>query len=764
MLPFLAVTFVSALCTTLGNASATIDCRIDGNRVTVTLEAESFNVFEEPHGQRLKMDDFGHLTTPGRPHLPMKKFLIALPPGTRAESIEILRTRTSQLPGTYRIVPSSPIVPLPDMQRWDDAMKRMQGEWQAEYDALYLSDLPFPSEAAWLAGRGALRKYSYAAVAFCPFTYYPESGRLEHHSEIEIVIDCEMVHSDGPDTPLSRLLMDQAADERASGLFSNYAQVADLYNPEGAGSAPQDEIYDYVIITIQPLVNAITASEFLACKSAFGHSVKTVLTTDSEITSQPGQDLSEQIRNFLRTYYATWSIEYVLIVGDYATVPMRICYPDPAFHVYDPSDPGLVAPGTPTDYYYADLSYSDAISWDLDGDGYHGEYSEDAPDFLAEVAVGRIPVNNPTRITYALNKMVAFEEDNGAWKNNVLHAGAILFFENQDYSGYPFIDGATCLDSIETGLMSGYNISHLSEQQGIVTSHFDWPPLSEATFTGNWRNLEHAIVNWSGHGWPDGAYRTIWAWDDGDGVPEHGNGEMQSSRFIGHGSPVDDDHPSIVFAISCDVGWPEPNPYGNLGIDLLTLQSWGPSAGIVSSARPAAISGDWKNDPGGTEQICFDFNRYMIVEREPVGDALYDGKFHATTHYGWDRVYEYMNLYNFNLYGDPSLEIDRSTVSVTDAGGRSRELVHLLPSSPNPFESVAALRFNMSVTGPLRVTVHDVAGRLIATLADGNHDAGRYVLRWDGTNERGKRLPPGLYFAIAKTAGYQASQKLILLK
>jgi hypothetical protein len=443
---------------------------------------------------------------------------------------------------------------------------------------------------------------------------------------------------------------------------------------------------------------------------------------------------------------------------------MRICYPDPEFHVYDPSDPGLVAPGTPTDYYYADLSYTDAVSWDLDGDGYPGEYSEDAPDFLAEVSVGRIPVNDPARITYALNKMVAFEEDNGAWKSNVLHAGAILFFENQDHSGYPFIDGATCLDSIETGLMSGFNISHLSEQQGIVTSHFDWPPLSEATFTANWRNLEHAIVNWSGHGWPDGAYRTIWAWDDGDGVPEHGNGEMQSSRFIGHGAAVDDDHPSIVFAISCDVGWPEPNPYGNLGIDLLTLTGWGPSAGIVSSSRPAAISGDWKNDPGGTEQICFDFNRYVIVEREKVGDALYDGKFHATSHYGWDRVYEYMNLYNFNLYGDPALEVDRSTVSVTEAGVRSGDLVRLLPSSPNPFESVTVLRFNMSVVSPLRVTVHDVAGRRVATLVDAKHDTGEYVLRWDGRNERGKRLPPGLYFAIVKTAGYQASQKLILMK
>ena len=38
----------------------------------------------------------------------------------------------------------------------------------------------------------------------------------------------------------------------------------------------------------------------------------------------------------------------------------------------------------PTDSYYADLSLSDAESWDLDGDTYYGEHGDDAPDFLAD--------------------------------------------------------------------------------------------------------------------------------------------------------------------------------------------------------------------------------------------------------------------------------------------------------------------------------------------------------------------------------------------
>ncbi|MCK4413196.1 MAG: T9SS type A sorting domain-containing protein [Candidatus Eisenbacteria sp.] len=756
---------VAILCVGPSGAAPEItECAVNGNRVAVTIEAGSYEVVETSRGQRLVMEQFNDLNVIGSPLLPMKRFLIALPPGALATSVQILNTQTTILPGTYRIAPSMPIMLLSDMPRWEEAMQKLQREWEAEYDAAYLSDMPFPEKPAWLSTRGTLRKYSYASVAFCPFTYHPESGRLLHHRQIQLVIDCEMPPSSGPEARLlGRIMLDQVADEKAPRLFSNSWQIEDLYPAQEAPAPLADETYDYVIITTSNLQDAIAASSFPTWKSTRGYNLRTVLTTDSEIANQPGVDLAAQIRNFLRSCYATWGIEYVLMVGDYTTVPMRICYPDPEFHVYDPSDPNLTAPGTPTDYYYADLSFPDALSWDSDGDGYYGEYSEDDPDFLAEVAVGRIPVDDPVRVTYALDKIVTFEQDTGDWKSNVLHGGAILFFENQNQSGYPFIDGATCLDSIETGLMSGFTITHFSEQAGIVTSPFPWPPLTEASFTSSWGNGEHAIVNWSGHGWCNSVARTVWEWDDGDGIPESSNGEMQSLRLIDCASSnLDDDHPSIIFAISCNVGYPEPYPYGNLGIDLLTLPGWGSAAGIVCSARPAAISADWKNSPGGTEQICYDFNRYMIVEAEKVGDALYDGKFHATTHYGWEWLFEYANLYNLNLFGDPSLGIDGMMADVPETGRLIRETLYLESCAPNPFTSTADLRFVTTEPGPWRVDVFDVEGRQVATLARGIHDAGEFEVSWDGTGDDGKQLGSGLYFIIVDAGGHQVSRKLVL--
>ena len=130
--------------------------------------------------------------------------------------------------------------------------------------------------------------------------------------------------------------------------------------------------------------------------SSFGH----VRIRVSEETFQPGQrlgssDLAQQIRNFLRSYYGPWSIKYVFLVGSYAAVPMRYCFPDPDNHWHEPSNPSVWVGSVPTDVYYADLSLPDSESWDRDGDGFHGEYEQDNPDFLPEVYVGRIPTDRP---------------------------------------------------------------------------------------------------------------------------------------------------------------------------------------------------------------------------------------------------------------------------------------------------------------------------------------------------------------------------------
>jgi hypothetical protein len=582
-------------------------------------------------GQRLEIEDFGYLMVPGKPMLPVKNYMFALPPGAKVNSVDFKTGIATQLQGVYDITPVEPFL-IPSEE---NSME----EWRSNYQATYSSDQAYPADVGRMIGSGTLRKYSYVSVSVCPFRYYPKSKLLEYYDSVEITIHYETSNED--------VKVDTIADEKASNLFFNYDDVKDLYKPLKKSLGVLQDSYDYVIITNNELKEVVSGSGFIDWKSSLGYNIKFVTITDSLITDRPGVDLAEQIRNFLREYYVSWGIKYVLIVGDYATVPMRYCSPNADW----------LAGTVPTDSYYADLSYPDSESWNSNGDGYYGVYTQDNPDFAPEVYVGRIPTSDIPRLTYTLDKFVSFEQDTGRWKDNALMGGAMLFYANEDHDeDIDFdIDGARMVDYIEKDLMNGWTVSHYSEYEGLSPSIFPFDPLTEEAFTADWRSGQYAVVNWAAHGAPASIGRVIWNWDDGDGVPESENDELGWGSFLSTYSSLEGDYPAIVYAVSCNVGRPEPTPDGNLGIDMLTLEPFGAAVAVCSSTRGAAVSADWVTSHSGAEALCYEFNNFMINNPAKLGEALLDSKAYVHYNFGWDHPYEFMNMYDYNLYGDPSM-------------------------------------------------------------------------------------------------------------
>ncbi len=72
--------------------------------------------------------------------------------------------------------------------------------------------------------------------------------------------------------------------------------------------------------------------------------------------------------------------------------------------------------------------------------------------------------------------------------------------------------------------------------------------------------------------------------------------------------------------------------------------------------------------------------------------------------------------------------------------------VALAPPSPNPARTSTTLKFAMPARGRVCLSVHDVAGRRIATLANGEFPAGDHAVTWDLRDAHGRRVPPGLVF------------------
>lgn len=89
----------------------------------------------------------------------------------------------------------------------------------------------------------------------------------------------------------------------------------------------------------------------------------------------------------------------------------------------------------------------------------------------------------------------------------------------------------------------------------------------------------------------------------------------------------------------------------------------------------------------------------------------------------------------------------------------------LLAFSPNPAAPRTTLRFRAPAGGgAVRLTIHDVAGRLVRALTNGGELRGDQQVEWDGRDDDGRSLPPGLYFARLAGDGVLDTRKLVLTR
>jgi hypothetical protein len=107
----------------------------------------------------------------------------------------------------------------------------------------------------------------------------------------------------------------------------------------------------------------------------------------------------------------------------------------------------------------------------------------------------------------------------------------------------------------------------------------------------------------------------------------------------------------------------------------------------------------------------------------------------------------------FSFQIDPS----SSTPSASDDGV-------WLSVSPSPSGTGTTITYHTPSRGRVRLSVYDVAGRLVARLAEGVRDAGQHRLRWRGTSQADGRVPSGVYFVRLETADSTVTRKVVVIR
>lgn len=209
----------------------------------------------------------------------------------------------------------------------------------------------------------------------------------------------------------------------------------------------------------------------------------------------------------------------------------------------------------------------------------------------------------------------------------------------------------------------------------------------------------------------------------------------------------------------------------------------GPDSLGVAISGPSAI---YHADPKGTPPNCYSWTAGATGGTSPYSYTW-------TGSYGTPSGANYNECFSWNGYGGGSYQYTLR-VDVTDAqsntafatrvitahnsgGGPPPEIENhqlqdiVIPGEfdveqnyPNPFNPETEIRFALPEPSSVTVTVTDMLGREIVTLAERNYGAGYQRVLWRGVDASGRPVGSGVYFCRVTATGESGKQLVKVMK
>jgi hypothetical protein len=118
----------------------------------------------------------------------------------------------------------------------------------------------------------------------------------------------------------------------------------------------------------------------------------------------------------------------------------------------------------------------------------------------------------------------------------------------------------------------------------------------------------------------------------------------------------------------------------------------------------------------------------------------------------WPRTYR--------LLADGDRVLDEIRLAAPVPGAPDIELF----AAPNPFNPSLTVEYRLAGPGRAVLSVYDVAGRLVARLADGPREAGQHTVLWDGCDTAGRAAPSGAYHLRLEAGGRVIGKTVSLVR
>ena len=159
--------------------------------------------------------------------------------------------------------------------------------------------------------------------------------------------------------------------------------------------------------------------------------------------------------------------------------------------------------------------------------------------------------------------------------------------------------------------------------------------------------------------------------------------------------------------------------------------------------------------------------------------SLYSDSVGAVLGDGFNRAWEKFEDGNYNDFGcvlSPSYcwgyDIDlwigavhsADIVNVDNYKVLFPDKLRIYNAYPNPFNPVTSLGYDLPNNSMVKITVHDMMGRVVKTLVNGSQTAGFKSVQWNATNDKNEPVSAGIYLYTIQAGEFRQTKKMVLLK
>jgi len=565
---------IPMLTASLSAASPTlsIPCRFDLPQLTLTSGAYV----------HVAVPGCSTLQRRGMPQMPFRTVQVPLPPCARVTGVFVRAAAAPVvLDGTWEIDYGR--TPLPLRHR----VSVTQADSDAPDAAVYTSHARHPAQQAELVSVQREAGNDYAVIRVFPLQFAPAAGRLVFSPSLDITIFIE--------TPAT---LTKQASSPAAKTATGYLLVTS----------------SNLLASFQPLL------DFHAARGLTVHSE----TMETVVSNYAGRDAAEKLRNYIRFAYTNWALTCVLLGGDISVIPCRGVYARCGTTINN---------SMPSDLYFACLDGS----WNSDNDSLWAEPTDGEGggdvDLLAEIFVGRAPVESVAEATRFVDKTILFSTT--AWNR----LSACIAGEHLDPAKGSLPQGGDALDRELPAFTNSHRVAGWLDDRPAETETW-WASNAIAAL-----NLAPPLVAHYGHA------------DDAT--------VMRLS--VQHLDVLSNECPFLLYSTGCDAGWFDNSWLLDCIGEVLIVSNRHAAVAALLNAREGWYDPVQEWLYSGEFQQHF-FDGLLLSNRTALGAAHQLAKHEmigTVETNGINMTYRWC-YFGINLLGDPALIIESPVLPFVD--------------------------------------------------------------------------------------------------